>query len=620
MKSLRRWIAASVLLLSLADTAAQAKSGEAAAQPKQVLFLHSLGASFQPWAVWTREIRQQLNRQSPWPLDVQEQSLVSALRGDDSADVKFVEYLTALYGRRKPDLIVAVGAPAARFVQQHRADLFPTTPMLLAAVEIRRVEQSMLAASDTVVPVRVDHVAAFKNILRLLPETKTIAMLIGNSPGERLWISDVEKEVKSLLESNKVELRFYNELPFDEILRQIASLPPNSAIFFQQLMVDGAGAVYGDKDPLKRIIEVANAPVFTQDRAFFYDGVVGGPMLSPTESGRMVAAATVRILSGERASDIKVAPDTFAAPTYDWRQLQRWRISESRLPSGSEILFREPSAWDRYSWQIVLIAAALMLQGGLIATLLSERRRRHVAEVQARQRMVELAHVNRFSTAGELASLVAHEINQPLGAILSNAETAQIMLRAPSPDITELGEIVGDIMRDDHRASEVIRRMRALLKKSPFELKDLDLNDLVRDSVEFLSTLARSRKVTLSSKIATDGLPIRADPIQLQQALLNLVMNGIEAMKDSPDEYRSISVETSRVDKFAELSVADRGPGIPQDTLGQVFEPFYSTKAEGMGMGLSITRTIAQAHRGEIVASNRSGGGASLRMRLPLRS
>ena len=188
MKSLRRWIAASVLLLSLADTAAQAKSGEAAAQPKQVLFLYSLGASFQPWAVWTREIRQQLNRQSPWPLDVQEQSLVSALRGDDSADVKFVEYLTALYGRRKPDLIVAVGAPAARFVQQHRADLFPTTPMLLAAVEIRRVEQSMLAASDTVVPVRVDHVAAFKNILRLLPETKTIAMLIGNSPGERLWI------------------------------------------------------------------------------------------------------------------------------------------------------------------------------------------------------------------------------------------------------------------------------------------------------------------------------------------------------------------------------------------------------------------------------------------------
>jgi signal transduction histidine kinase len=162
--------------------------------------------------------------------------------------------------------------------------------------------------------------------------------------------------------------------------------------------------------------------------------------------------------------------------------------------------------------------------------------------------------------------------------------------------------------------------MRALLKKTPFELKDLDLNDLVRDSVEFLSTLARSRKVTLSSKIATDALPIRADPIQLQQALLNLVMNGIEAMKDTPEEYRSISVETSRVEKFAELSVSDRGPGIPQDKLGQVFEPFYSTKAEGMGMGLSITRTIVQAHRGEIVASNRSRGGASLRMRLPLRS
>ena len=223
------------------------------------------GPNFQPWAAWSREIRNELNRQSPWPLDIQEHSLVTARDGDDAAEAKFVEYLEALYAQRPPDLIVAIGAPAARFVQQHRADLFPTTPMLLAAVEVRRVEQSMLSEQDAVAGVRFDQVALFENILRLLPETKTIAIIIGNSPNERFWVGEQQRILGPLLE-NKVELIFYNERPFEEILKEVASLPPHSAIFFQQLAVDGAGAVYGDKEPLKRIYEVANAPIFSLRR------------------------------------------------------------------------------------------------------------------------------------------------------------------------------------------------------------------------------------------------------------------------------------------------------------------------------------------------------------------
>ena len=141
---------------------AQPKSGETAAQPKKILFLHSFGPNFEPWAAWSREIRNELNRQSPWPLDIQEQSLVTARDGDDAAEAKFVEYLKALYAQRPPDLIVAIGAPAARFVQRHRADLFPTTPMLLAAVEVRRVEQSMLSEQDAVVGVRYRSCRSFR--------------------------------------------------------------------------------------------------------------------------------------------------------------------------------------------------------------------------------------------------------------------------------------------------------------------------------------------------------------------------------------------------------------------------------------------------------------------------
>ena len=256
--------------------------------------------------------------------------------------------------------------------------------------------------------------------------------------------------------------------------------------------------------------------------------------------------------------------------------------------------------------------------------MLREHRRRQLAEVQSRQRMAELAHVNRFSTAGELTASIAHEINQPLGSILANAETAQAILKSQSPEIAEhpgiveLKEIVNDILRDDQRATEVIRRMRSLLKKAPFEQKQFDLNEVAHETIRFLSSLAVGRKFELISVITPETLPILGDRIQLQQVILNLVVNGIDAMKDTLGQNRSITIRTSRVENFAQLSVSDRGSGIPEDKLNAVFEPFFTSKAEGMGMGLSIARTIIEAHNGVISAKNRDHGGASFRMKLPL--
>jgi hypothetical protein len=271
--------AAVILVVSIGGTAAQAK---------KILFLHSFGPNFEQGAAWSREIQNELNRQSPWPLDIQEHSLVTARNDDGAAEGKFAEYLGALYAQRAPDLIVAIGAPAARFVQQHRTDQFPTTPMLLAAVEVRRVDQSMLTEKDALVGVRKDYVALFKNILRLLPETKTIAIIIGNSPNERFWAGEQKRILGPLLE-NKVELIFYNERPFEEILKEVSSLPPHSAIFYEELAVDGAGAFYGGRRPLKRIHEVANAPIFSYDESHFNGEVVGGPMFSPAEGARPTA-------------------------------------------------------------------------------------------------------------------------------------------------------------------------------------------------------------------------------------------------------------------------------------------------------------------------------------------
>ncbi len=488
--------------------------------------------------------------------------------------------------------------------------------MIFTAVDRRRVDHNRLSENDTVVAVNHDFAAILKTILQVLPDTKTVAIVNGVSPNEVFWHEEIQRQLAPF--ANRVVLKWYDELPFADILKDAAKLPPRSAILWHLMNVDTAGVSHEENESLNALASVASAPIFSYDGSFFEGALVGGPMFSVMESSVVTANVANRILSGERAGDIKTQPVEFAAPRFDWRQMQHWGISESNLPAGSTVYFREPMVWGRYSWQIALITTIILLQAALITALIREHRRRQLAEVQSRQRMAELARVMRFSTAGELTASIAHEINQPLGSILTNAETADAILQSSTPDIAELKDIVKDILQDDRRAGEVIRRMRSLLKKAPFEVKNMDLNDLARETVEFLSALAIARTVELVSVITPDALPILGDRIQLQQVILNLVVNGIDATRDTPSDNRIISIRTSRVEKSAQLSVSDRGSGIPEDKLEEVFVPFFTSKAEGMGMGLSIARTIIEAHHGRISAKNRDHGGATFRIRLPL--
>jgi C4-dicarboxylate-specific signal transduction histidine kinase len=297
--------------------------------------------------------------------------------------------------------------------------------------------------------------------------------------------------------------------------------------------------------------------------------------------------------------------------------MQRWGIKESNLPPNSTVRFKPPSIWDSYRWQLLTIIAALLCQGALILLLL-ERHRRQAAELVSQQRMVELAHVNRLSTAGEMAASIAHEINQPLGAILNNVETGEIMLQSRSPDLKEIKDIFGDIRRDNTRASEVIRHLRSYVKKVPSEQRRFDLNDEVSEAVKFLTPEARSRGVILRSKLASVSLPVSGNPIQLEQVLSNLILNAMEAMSETSQTEKVVSVETALDRNHAEIWIDDSGQGVPPELAGKIFDPFYSTKEHGMGMGLSIVRTIVEAHNGKIRVETGYHGGAVFRVRLPL--
>ena len=466
------------------------------------------------------------------------------------------------------------------------------------------------------VAVAHDFTRSFDTILKLLPATKRIAVINGASPNELVWRREIQKDADRF--DGKVEFLWYDGMSFEAVLQICAALPPDSAIFWHLMNVDATGVAYEGDRALQALHKVANAPIFSYDDGFFGKEIVGGPMYSVEQISRLTATVAVRILGGEKPADVRPPAVRFAPAKFDWRQLHRWGISESRLPPGSEVLFREPTIWERYRWQMLMITAVFLVQTGLISGLLHERRRRRIAEVESRQRLAELAHVNRYSAVGELTTSIAHELNQPLGSILTNAETAELMLKAESPDIDEIRQILADIRRDDQRASEVIRRLRAVLKKTPFEVKDIELNETVREAIGLVNAVADGRRIALTYTPAPTDLHVRGDPVQLQQVILNLIVNAMDSVSDAPAGKREVTASTFQAGNQAEIRITDTGPGIAVADLANVFDPFFTTKPHGMGMGLAIAKTIVEAHHGEVSAANHASGGAVFTIRLPI--
>lgn len=242
---------------------------------------------------------------------------------------------------------------------------------------------------------------------------------------------------------------------------------------------------------------------------------------------------------------------------------------------------------------------------------------RRQAEQQASLLQQEIAHVGRVTMMGQLAASLAHEINQPLGAILRNVEAAELMMRNSSPDLDELRAILADIHQDDQRAGAVIDRMRTLLKRRDLDMRPLDVGELIAEAARVARGDAAERHVRLDVDVP-GGLPrVRGDCVHLQQVLLNLILNGLDACDGIQGRDRRVTV-AARADgpRAVEIAVRDTGHGIPVDSLSHIFNPFFTTKANGMGMGLAISRTIIEAHGGRIWVENEDGVGATFRFTL----
>jgi signal transduction histidine kinase len=278
---------------------------------------------------------------------------------------------------------------------------------------------------------------------------------------------------------------------------------------------------------------------------------------------------------------------------------------------------RPANTWQAYFWPIVAMVAIILLQAVLISSLVVQSQRRRRAEARLEARSAGIAPVAGESMVGALTASIAHEINQPIGAILSNAEAAQMMLEQGTLDTEKLREILADIRAEDLRASEVIRGLRNLLSRREWRPAALDVNDQVAEALRHLSFDAARRGVRLSPVLGAVVPPVMGDAVQVQQVVINLVMNAMDAVAEAPENVREVRIETRARPDGAEIAVCDYGAGLSPEDAGRVFQTPFTTKRDGMGFGLSIVSTIMEIHRGRVLYEPNVPRGAIFRVVLP---
>jgi len=382
---------------------------------------------------------------------------------------------------------------------------------------------------------------------------------------------------------------------------------------------DKAGEFFHPPDAHRLVSQASNVPVFGFVESHMGKGIVGGRLALLEWHIGKIAELTLRILSGESPADIPIVEEAGYRSVYDWRELKRWGIPESSLPRGSILLNKDTSVFERYKAYIIAALAFIAFETFLVGFLIHLNRKQRKTALQLREyeeRYRELLRVDRTSRLGELTASLAHELNQPLTAILSTAQAALRFLDAGKNDPALYREILQNIVQDDKRAANVIRSLRSMVKKEPAKREKVDVAEVLSEAIAITHGELIAHNVAIEPHLDASEMMVLADKNQIQQVLLNLILNAVDALDNNAPDKRTIILHTERSDGFVRVAVQDNGPGISSENVERVFDPFFSTKNTGLGMGLAVCKTIIAEHGGRIWAAMNPQGGATFSFEL----
>lgn len=518
---------------------------------------------------------------------------------------RMARYLAEKYIDRRPDLVIALGEESTRFIVSNRNAIAPDAKIVFGGFGKATAEELRLPADVVGALTEFEIRKTVDMAIGLQPNARQLVVIAGSAEFDKAWIAAAQADLVDL--PRHIETTYLTGLSIDEFVERVAALPPDTIVIVLTVLGDRTGRNFVPRNSLEKIAKAASAPVYGPYSTYLGHGVVGGNAATFESTGAAVAGLAIDALAGKAITDVTV-PQSYMV---DARQLRRWGLSEADLPPGTAVSFNERSLWQEYWKEIIAISAFVAAQSLVIVSLVFERRRRTAAEVQARRRLLEVIHLNQSATAGALSASIAHELNQPLGAIRINAETAAVMLESKEPDLKLIRQILADIRDDDQRAGDIIAQMRGLLKKrSEIDWQEFDLNDVIQSAIHILKPEAERRNIVVSSVAPSQGLPVRADRVHVQQVILNLATNAMDAMLHASATERNLVFQSTLTgtNEKVEVSISDTGCGIPSDKLGSIFDAFYTTKPAGTGLGLSIARVIIEIYGGKIWADNRPEG------------
>jgi signal transduction histidine kinase len=530
-------------------------------------------------------------------------------------------FLAKKYAGFRIDLVVALGPPALDFIATYRDRIAPGAKIVFGLVSDPELAEAGLPVGEVSGIVSDFDVAKTLELaLSLQPDARRIVVVSGSIDYDRRLAEKARVALAPL--AGRYEVVFLSDLRFEDVLQAVSRLPEDSILLVLSFFADAEGKRFVPREAGGFIARAATAPSYGPYDVFLGLGVVGGYTDTFQSTGVALGKLALDVLNG-RAGPGGDRRNPEHAFRVDARQLERWNLSEANLPQGTVVLFAAKSLWQQY-WHVVVAALGVIaLQSALLAALLIQRARRRradaarlVAEEAAEAQRREVAHMSRVLMLGELSGAVAHELNQPLTAILANAQAAQMMLAREAPDIDDVLIALEEIVEDDKRASQVMQRLRGLLKKDLGRWELVDLNDTARSAFGIARGEMVARRIDAELRLWPGAALVQGDPVQLQQVVLNLLVNAMDAVGGNDEGRRRIAVETLVDGGRALLRVADNGPGLGA-APGQLVQPFFTTKPHGLGLGLAICTSILSAHGGSLALATAPEGGARAEVTLP---